>query len=960
MTATILVADGPALQRLKLEGGLRPSFIAVFGGSLVDTADDTPRGDGDGLDDLLEQRRVVCIDRSLLDPIDESTPNRTERERYRHNLVLKLAARQHAWLAVIEGAGEAQLAALQSLKRDLVEASPGAGAGDVRRTIVILVFIEQMGTKSKELVREIRDTVRGVSSVYLMSHRLHPADRGSRAITSQAVWPICVARLLAVRSTVVAPEQGSSSPAIRVWRTLEWGGGRASDWAAVYRAMLRERLMPSEDPGAGIDQDALAKVFHEREGTVDASPETRGPRDFRWEMPAEDLSAAGFGSVDDRVFESVLRGSGERSLDGRALQRGIDRSDGVATELKSRWRRVADEKVGLIQLRRLAEGRDWPIQAVGTAFEAQRRNWDWIILTRRMLDVAREDHRDATEEVAIARSRHLSLLWRMIIAAAVMVFLGQFLASVLFPLRSQAEPIMPTDRLSFMGLGIAPSESVAFLVDCSGSMAGTRIERLKSELENAVTALPEGTPFDIVSFNHLTTDNMVLPGGESALITKSDAVQSTALRWIKALEADGGTDPSSGLARILAMQPPPARIVLMTDGQFGNREAVRQAILDFESRNPGIKPPRIDTVALWWRGEEPLLRAIQQHTGGEYRFVGFDPFAPHGFTTVITVILAATALGVAFGVFVPFWLEVIRGRRGVAALRKSLAGLLREFCVVSWQTQELMRDASEARIKSAVNAAGGLQREFAKRILSVVDRVIGKAGASAPAGPSGLAMRAGSALAGEDRRDLARALDTTLADGDEVVDSKAVRKDLKGLADKHVDELRKLWAKYCEENDLQGSGHLPTWKAEQELSELLERCCDESVLELLFHELPSMGIDRREKLVEAIQKRIEEGSGPTCLSARTSRKNGGWPKRKPHIIWLEADEGSYHAAKEQIKELRDAIVERKGRQFFGSDSSVKDLGVVALGLIHEELPVDFATEGTLTEGGECDVVPTEQ
>lgn len=223
-------------------------------------------------------------------------------------------------------------------------------------------------------------------------------------------------------------------------------------------------------------------------------------------------------------------------------------------------------------------------------------------------------------------------------------------------------------------------------------------------------------------------------------------------------------------------------------------------------------------------------------------------------------------------------------------------------------------------------------------------------------------MRAGGALAGEDRRDLARALDTTLADGDEVVDSKAVRQDLKGLADKHVDELRKLWARYCEENDLQGSGHLPTWKAEQELNERLELCCDESVLELLFHELKSMSDDskRKEKFLKAILKRIDEGSGPTCLSARTSRKSGGWPIRKPHIIWLEADEGSYRAAKVQIQELRDAIVERKGREFFGSDSSVKDLGVVALGLIHEELPVDFATEGTLTEGGECDVVPTEQ
>ena len=202
-----------ALERLLLEGGLRSSFIAIFGGSLFDTADDTPRGDGFGIDDLLERRRIVCIDRALLAPIDDSLPDRPERERYRHNLARKLAARQHAWLRVIEDAGEAQAGALRSLASQLREASRHAGAGAVRRTLVILVFTKEMEPESREIVREIRDDVPGVARVYLMAHRLQPADRGSRAITAHAVWPVCVARLLAVRSILPAHEQGSAGVA---------------------------------------------------------------------------------------------------------------------------------------------------------------------------------------------------------------------------------------------------------------------------------------------------------------------------------------------------------------------------------------------------------------------------------------------------------------------------------------------------------------------------------------------------------------------------------------------------------------------------------------------------------------------------------------------------------------------------------------------------------------------------
>jgi hypothetical protein len=949
-TATILIADRPALERLTREGGLRSSFIAVFGGSLFDTADDTPRGDGVGLDDLLDRHRIVCIDRTLFASLDESLPDRPERERYRHNLVLKLASRQHAWLTVIEDKGKPQLDSLESLKKQLRDAWEDAGARRERRTLVILVFTKEMEPESRELVRKIRDDVPGVSRVYLMTHRLQPADRGSRAITSHAVWPICAARLLAARSILGAHRE--DKPEIAVWRTLEWGGGRNSDWTPVYRTMLRERLMPPDDHEGSEVKESLERVREAKEGTVDERPETPPECHLQWKDSAEELHDAGFLSVDDSVFERLLRDSGARSLGGRTLQSGIERADGVAKEVASGWESVADRDNGLRKLRRLADGRGWPMSDLKSAVEEQRIRWGKIITRRRELSVSRENHRDATEELAVARARHLSLLWRMVIAAAMMVFLGQFIASVLVPFVPAGVPITGPDQFRFLGLTIDRGQSVAFLVDCSGSMVGERIDALKSELRRAIDGLGKGTSFTIVGFNESSPEELVLPAGRLQLVAMDDGAKQQALAFIDGLSAGGGTDPTEGLARILKLDPAPYRIVLMTDGEFANRDAVRKQIFDFESANAGRNLPKVDTVAMWWRGEEPFLRAMSERTDGTYSFVGFDPFAPYGFTTVITVVLAATALGVATGVFLPLWLEVIRGRLGVASLQKSLAGLLREFCHVSWDTQKLLQDSGQVRTEGAVNAAGAHQRALGKRIFSVVDRVLANAGIPASTASAGGFDHTGDALAGEDRRDLARALDTSFQEVKESVDTSIVKRDLQPLADEHARDLRRQWADFCVKFDRAHAGYLPVWEAEQTLKSHLERHCNQSALNFLFQRVEELAkkdcSERIDKCVGELDSRIMDGAVPTCLSARIKLTGGAFPRRSMNFVWVRPKEGTFPAVAQLVQEVRTSVTGQH-RAAAASHEEVEDLGLVALGLIHEELPVDLNNDASQPE-----------
>ena len=88
-SAAILLASASAIDRLRLEGGLKASFFAIFRAhSLFDTAGG---GDGGGLDDMLTSRRLVACDRSLIAPVDEATPDAARLGLYYANFVAKLA-----------------------------------------------------------------------------------------------------------------------------------------------------------------------------------------------------------------------------------------------------------------------------------------------------------------------------------------------------------------------------------------------------------------------------------------------------------------------------------------------------------------------------------------------------------------------------------------------------------------------------------------------------------------------------------------------------------------------------------------------------------------------------------------------------------------------------------------------------------------------------------------------------
>jgi hypothetical protein len=947
--ATILFADQAALDRLSYEGGLLPSFLEVFRGSIFDTADDSPTGDGIGVDDGLARPGLLGVDASLLAPTARSSNDFKERERYRHNFIRKIAARQHVWLKVLDGeaAQREGLAALVDQLRLVVDECRSTE----RHAVIVLVFTAAISTESLEFLRTLRDTQGGVARIYVMTQRLQPAARASRAISAHAVWPICVARLLIARALLPAKNEQSGHAKLVAWRSLAWGRMQLPPWT-VYRSMIRQKVLPSKD-----EEGDTTKRHEQAEapaGLVASTPPSRGIARFAWMDRAEDLHHAGFASLGDAVFGDVLRESGQASLEGRALKAGIQQikdEDGKAT---GDWGHVAEKEAGLNWLRRIAHGRRWVPISLGELLDKQRGQWGSVTRKRRDLDIAREHHRDAVEELAIARSRHLSLLWRFIIAGVVMLFVGQFLASVLLPLRS-ATAHEPAGSSDFLGVQVPPGTSVAFLVDCSGSMAGERIELLRSELSAAIQDLKSGTLFTIVRFTHETTDGMCLPSADRTLIPASAETKQRALGWIESdMQAGGLTDPSDGLERILAIDPLPSNIVLMTDGQFRDPTAVRSAIEQAEARckASGTTMPKIHTVALWQRNEEPLLQAIQARTGGSYSFVGFDPFAPLGFSAVVTIILLAAAIGVTLGAVVPYLLELWRGRKGVGLLRASMIGLMQEFCLLTVEMQRLLRNAYQFRTSHRFKAAGERQRRLASRALNAVEQCLDAERRQANGGPR-TAMGTRSALAGEDRRDLAMCLDIGIEGAPPEVEPEEAESALQEDAKKHAEKLKTCWSELCEKCDASRSGHLPWLDVRESFGRLLDRLCGEAAEKLLLHHLSSrLAGFKGDQLTSGIKGHLASTeSVPEGLSLTPEVPSGKVPPARRWWYVLNPEESTPISVKQALTSAKDGFKPDAFPDAGFSALQVQGLGLACLGLLHEELTVDF-TEEEPAEGRE--------
>lgn len=155
----------------------------------------------------------------------------------------------------------------------------------------------------------------------------------------------------------------------------------------------------------------------------------------------------------------------------------------------------------------------------------------------------------------------------------------------------------------------ATGRRFVFVTDCSGSMQGERLQRLKEELRESISFLNPRVEFFIVFFN-----DTAVPMPSRRCVKATPKFVEQYLEWADGVPSSGGTDPSEALAIALKMRP--SAVFLLTDGVFDSGSTLEV----IKQHNKGRRI-QINTIAFGERGSEAVLREIAEQNKGTYRYV---------------------------------------------------------------------------------------------------------------------------------------------------------------------------------------------------------------------------------------------------------------------------------------------------------------------------------------------------
>jgi len=126
--------------------------------------------------------------------------------------------------------------------------------------------------------------------------------------------------------------------------------------------------------------------------------------------------------------------------------------------------------------------------------------------------------------------------------------------------------VQPTKRVSV---------EMLYLIDISGSMAGTSIQQARGALLQALERLTPADRFGIVAFNNEFYEFSAQP------LTASPENVAAGRSYVQGLEAGGGTEMLPALLHLMQKPQVPGylrHIVLLTDGDLGNEEQIFAAL----------------------------------------------------------------------------------------------------------------------------------------------------------------------------------------------------------------------------------------------------------------------------------------------------------------------------------------------------------------------------------------------
>ncbi len=157
-----------------------------------------------------------------------------------------------------------------------------------------------------------------------------------------------------------------------------------------------------------------------------------------------------------------------------------------------------------------------------------------------------------------------------------------------------------------------PREMV-LIVDTSGSMQGASIVQARQALEHALGTLTERDRFNVVEFN-----SIMRPMWPATLAATPQNVDH-ARKWVRALQASGGTEMAPALAFALDGRETPGmlrQVVFITDGAVGNEEALFKLISD------RLGGSRLFTVGIGSAPNSHFMTRAAQFGRGTFTHIG--------------------------------------------------------------------------------------------------------------------------------------------------------------------------------------------------------------------------------------------------------------------------------------------------------------------------------------------------
>lgn len=181
---------------------------------------------------------------------------------------------------------------------------------------------------------------------------------------------------------------------------------------------------------------------------------------------------------------------------------------------------------------------------------------------------------DGRYEITLAQGpvpadRDFELVWRPSVAAPAAAIFTEHMGGDVFALLTVVPPVPGAGR------GPAVSRELIFVIDTSGSMAGTSIDQARTALALALGRLQPGDTFNVIRFNHRT--DRLFPDAQLADTTTVQLAQ----RYVSALQAAGGTEMLPALIAALDGREHPDRlrqVIFLTDGAVGNEDRLFAAI----------------------------------------------------------------------------------------------------------------------------------------------------------------------------------------------------------------------------------------------------------------------------------------------------------------------------------------------------------------------------------------------